>query len=353
MIDLQPHGLRREQLEVLSPTSIQIGKETYAVHDTGIDENPGPGIHVDVIAFDDPELAKIMDAAFIHGESNCSTPIQHWSGPRVFIEKIMKGSATWVGVTPEGEVQTYEFDEKKGNDNGVIVYGEGWIGSWIAGTEGVEFVEVCIPAFEDDGTIKVVQPEDEEVAGTAIPILFRALYHSLMELPWVENEEKIELIGERLRLKQFGVNDAKNIYVLIERNRAHLSQNEDPTAGKYTSVSKVVESIIRPDPEKPGRKRFGIWNENNMLVGSVNITPDKDDPTKAEIGYYLGKEYTGEGYMTEAVSMLTAFAFDELSCETVYGLVDQRNPVSRAVLERVGYKCVSSEKGEWRLELSY
>lgn len=351
MIDLQPQGLRHERLEVLSPESIQIGSEIYPVHDTGIDEVPGPGIHVDVIAFDDPELAKTMDAAFIQGEPNCSTPIQHWTGPRVFVEKIMKGSATWLGVSPDGEVAIYEFNAEKEN-NGVIVYGQGWTGSWIAGVEGVEFVEICIPAFEDDGTIKVANPEDEEVAGVGIPLLFRALYHSLMELPWAEKEEKIELVGERLRLKQLGVDDAKNIFALIERNREHLSKNEDPTAGKYTSVSKVVESIVHPDPEKPGRKRFGIWNENSELVGSVNITPDKNDLTKAEIGYYLGKEYTGKGYMTEAVSMLTAFAFNELSCEIVYGIVDQRNLDSRAVLERVGYRHLSSERGEWRFELS-
>lgn len=182
MIDLLPQGLRQEQLEVLTLNSIQIGGEVYAVHDTGVDETPAPGIHVDVIAFDDPELAKIMDAAFIQGEPNHSTPIQHWTGPRVFIEKIMKGSAVWLGVTPEGESVAYIFDAAKGKDNGVIVYGKGWIGSWIAGPEGVEFVEVCIPAFEKDGTIVVAKPEDTEVAGAAIPLLFRTMYHALMEL---------------------------------------------------------------------------------------------------------------------------------------------------------------------------
>ena len=194
MIDLEPQGLRREVLEVLTPTSIQIGDEVYAVHDTGIDEEPAPGIHVDVIAFDDLELAKEMDAAYIQGEPGCSTPIQHWTGSRVFVEKIMRGCATWIGVNPEGEVFVCEFDAEK-NDNGTLVYGQGWTGSWVAGPEGVEFVEICIPAFEDDGTIEVFEPGDE-----AVPLLFQAIYHTLMNLKFEDQGSKELMVALEGRL---------------------------------------------------------------------------------------------------------------------------------------------------------
>lgn len=350
MIDIEGWGLRQGVLEVVNPTNIQIGEREYGVRRVETDTSI-PGYSVDVLEFVDAEIATTMDAAIITGESNCPSPIQRYFGERVYIEKIIEGSAIWIGVSPEGEVVAYEFDAREGGDNEINVFGAGWMGSWIAGSEGVKFLEVCVPAFEDDGTIEVARPEDEEVAGVAIPLLFRAMYYSLMELSWVEGEEPIELVGTRLRLKQFEVDDAQEIFALIDRNKEHLSQNDDPTAGKYKALRQVVESIVHPDPKKPGRKRFGIWNEKGELVGSVNITPDKNDPTSAEIGYYLGSEFMGRGCMTEAASMLTAFAFDELECEVVYGMVDERNARSKAVLERVGYQIVSHTDGEYRLEI--
>jgi len=72
-------------------------------------------------------------------------------------------------------------------------------------------------------------------------------------------------------------------------------------------------------------------------VGSINITPDKDDSSSAEIGYYLGEEFEGNGYMTEAVKTLSAYAFEKLGCKKVYGKVVEGNDSSVKVLKRCGF----------------
>lgn len=180
MIKLSPQGYRKEQLRVLDPTSIQIGETVYPVYDTGSDDLLQQGkVHVDVIAFDDPETARKMDAAYIQVEPGCSTPIQHWVGPRIYIESIIEGSGTWVGVNPEGDVVTQDFDAGRG-ENGLLLYGENWIGSWVAGKSGLKFVEICIPPYEDDGTVIVAKPEDERVGDRVIPAAFMCFYRSLV-----------------------------------------------------------------------------------------------------------------------------------------------------------------------------
>lgn len=143
------------------------------------------------------------------------------------------------------------------------------------------------------------------------------------------------LVGSTgMRLKQFAASDSQAVFELIDRNRSHLSQFGDTTAEKYKTIESVEESIS--NPKNPDRLRFGIW-DNGVLVGSVNLTPDDDDKTKGEIGYYLGSEFTGKGYMIKAVTTLTEFAIKNLGYKEIYGKVHEDNIGSQKVLLKSGF----------------
>ena len=145
----------------------------------------------------------------------------------------------------------------------------------------------------------------------------------------------IEIVGSRLRLRTFVIEDSKQIFNLIDRNRSHLSQFGDGTAREYDSVAKVESSIVF---SKPNRSRYGIWNEDSQLVGSVNIELDAHIPKQAELGYYLGKEFTGHGYATEAVSLLTSYAFLDMGITDIFAMVLAENTLSQKVLGRAKYE---------------
>lgn len=57
----------------------------------------------------------------------------------------------------------------------------------------------------------------------------------------------------------------------------------------------------------------------------------------AEIGYWIGESYWGNGYGTEAVRLLVRYAFDELKLIHVYASVFERNKTSMRVLEKSGF----------------
>lgn len=181
MFIVEREGHLPEKLQVLGSDRLRIGNRLYSVHDTGVDETPGEGVHVDVIAFDEPEVARWMDAALISIEPGCATPVQHWIGSRMFIETAIKGKGTWVGVNQSGEVVSFTFDSRQENQ-GVIFYGPGWIGSWVAGEEGLQIIEVCIPPYEDDGTTLVAGLNAQEIEGAQIPADFWDKYSLLMGL---------------------------------------------------------------------------------------------------------------------------------------------------------------------------
>ncbi|MBI4157767.1 GNAT family N-acetyltransferase [Candidatus Woesebacteria bacterium] len=155
--------------------------------------------------------------------------------------------------------------------------------------------------------------------------------------------KKIEIIREDLgiTLRQFSVADSKEIFGLIDRNRGHLSQFGDDTAGKYESLQDVIDSIEKPS--NPNKLRFAVINKEGAYVGTINLTPE--NPKKAEIGYYLGQEFTGKGYMTKATKALTDHAFRALGYRELYAKVHAANSPSIKVLEKVGYR-QSGREGE-------
>jgi ribosomal-protein-alanine N-acetyltransferase len=57
----------------------------------------------------------------------------------------------------------------------------------------------------------------------------------------------------------------------------------------------------------------------------------------AYLGYYLGKSFTGKGYMTEAVRLMLRYAFTALGLHRVEANVQPHNHDSLAVLQRVGF----------------
>ena len=97
---------------------------------------------------------------------------------------------------------------------------------------------------------------------------------------------------------------------------------------------------------RKGRVRFlersDLWlllflkGTNTMVGGSGLHRMDWDVP-KFEIGYWCRSRFEGQGYITEAVRGITAFAFNTLGAQRVMIRMDTRNVRSRSVAERVGY----------------
>lgn len=147
-------------------------------------------------------------------------------------------------------------------------------------------------------------------------------------------------------LRQFTPQDAEEIFALIDRNRDHLSQHGENTADKYPTLESVRESI--ENPKNPNRLRFAIRNRDGRFIGSINLTPDEDNAKQAEVGYYLGEEFSKQGYMGRALEMVTNYGFQNLEYETIYGDVAETNIASSNVLLKAGYKETSRSNAKIR-----
>jgi RimJ/RimL family protein N-acetyltransferase len=75
----------------------------------------------------------------------------------------------------------------------------------------------------------------------------------------------------------------------------------------------------------------------DTLVGSTGLHNIDWRVPKFEIGYWLRRGFTGQGYMTETVNALAAFAFDTLGANRVEIRCDENNTRSAAVAHRCAF----------------
>jgi RimJ/RimL family protein N-acetyltransferase len=77
------------------------------------------------------------------------------------------------------------------------------------------------------------------------------------------------------------------------------------------------------------------------VSGLVDVTDDT-----AELGFWIGTPYWGNGYATAGTRQVLTFAFDDLGLETVFARPLRRNDASRRVLEKLGFVAVAVETHE-------
>lgn len=74
---------------------------------------------------------------------------------------------------------------------------------------------------------------------------------------------------------------------------------------------------------------------DGAFLGVVGLHPEwRHD--QAEIGYWLGKSYWGNGYTTEAVRAVIHFGFTQLGLNRIFAGHFARNPASGRVMQKAG-----------------
>ncbi|HEX5130980.1 MAG TPA: GNAT family N-acetyltransferase [Candidatus Krumholzibacteria bacterium] len=77
---------------------------------------------------------------------------------------------------------------------------------------------------------------------------------------------------------------------------------------------------------------------DGFAIGAIGVHPGQGIYTlSAELGYWLGEEFWNRGIATEAVTAVTAYAFETFGMVRVYAEVFEWNTASMRVLEKAGF----------------
>lgn len=79
-------------------------------------------------------------------------------------------------------------------------------------------------------------------------------------------------------------------------------------------------------------------NATGEMVGGISIGSIRRGVAQTgQIGYWMGENHAGRGYMLEAVKLLVAYGFDELKLHRIEAACIPGNERSMRVLEKAGF----------------
>jgi ribosomal-protein-alanine N-acetyltransferase len=74
------------------------------------------------------------------------------------------------------------------------------------------------------------------------------------------------------------------------------------------------------------------------LIGSAGLRDIDPEHLQAELGFWIGREWWGQGYAREAAEAVIQFGFDSLGLNRIYAHHMARNPAAGKVLEASGMR---------------
>ena len=144
----------------------------------------------------------------------------------------------------------------------------------------------------------------------------------------------MQLETKRLILRPWQDADAEELYKYASDPQIGPIAGWDP----HTSVENSLDIIhgVLSVPETYAV----VLKDTGKPVGSVGIMRKGSAPmseTEAEIGYWIGVPYWGQGLIPEAVNELLRRCFNELECTAVWCGYFDGNQKSKRVQEKCGF----------------
>ncbi|MCP3929686.1 MAG: GNAT family N-acetyltransferase [Bacteroidetes bacterium] len=159
------------------------------------------------------------------------------------------------------------------------------------------------------------------------------------------------ILTKRTVVRRFREGEGKTFYDLTRGN--HLWLEEDfLQLLQNTESQELSEMFIRQtiaDWLLQKEYNFGIWEEENAkLIGFVRFFNIHWSVPKGELSYFIDKDFTGKGIMTEVLTYLLQFAFKQLEMEKLYIRTSAENYPSQRLARRCGFRREGDLRSEFK-----
>ncbi|MEM1420751.1 MAG: GNAT family protein [Pseudomonadota bacterium] len=155
------------------------------------------------------------------------------------------------------------------------------------------------------------------------------------------NMDTPRLVTERLRLRPPRTQDQVSWSRLRRDSEVFLKPWEPVWASDHLGARSFRQRVRWAQREIAAGRAYPFLvfrSEDHALVGGLVLeNVRRGAAMSGALGYWLGKQHTGQGYMTEALQAVVTFAFDDLGLSRLEAACLPENEPSQALLKRCGF----------------
>ena len=138
---------------------------------------------------------------------------------------------------------------------------------------------------------------------------------------------------ERLRIRPYRKADIPELLPLI--GTREVAATTLRISHPYTEQDARAFLELAKEPDK-------LWlaitlREDGRQIGGIGLRLEPQHQ-HAELGYWLGVPYWGQGYATEAAREVLRYGFEDLALHRIFASHFQHNPASGNILKKLGMR---------------
>ena len=153
--------------------------------------------------------------------------------------------------------------------------------------------------------------------------------------------EVLALETERLRLSVLRKSEAPRVTAYFVKNRDFHKKYSQTHTDDYFTVSMQRKYLAYDYNSFLDGSLVPLWitlKETGEIIGRVSFFNFAfGGMMSCACGYHLDKDYTGKGYMTEALKGAMAFVFDEYKMHRIEAFIVPDNDPSLNLVKRCGF----------------
>ena len=140
-----------------------------------------------------------------------------------------------------------------------------------------------------------------------------------------------------LSIRKWRIEDKSDLAINLN-NLKVLNNLRDGLPYPYTEddAEDFIQMMLSADPDSTFA--FAITLDNKV-IGSIGVfRKDNIHSRTAEMGYYIGEPYWGNGYMTNAIKQVCSYVFENTDIIRIFAEPFAQNIASCRALEKAGFQ---------------
>ncbi|PAB60431.1 GNAT family N-acetyltransferase [Anaeromicrobium sediminis] len=149
---------------------------------------------------------------------------------------------------------------------------------------------------------------------------------------------------ERLEIRQFNLDDAVALNKIC--NEPYILKWMPDWEGGMDKriwwINWVNEQYPLATKEKARVMLAVNLKDSGQLIGMVSIGNKEEVNNEMEIAYFISREYSNKGYISEAARAMAKWAFNNLNLDYLMAIMELDNYSSQRVVEKCGFTKVET-----------